>query len=163
MPATWNVEARNVGASTLTLDVVKIGEENTMGARLTHITLHVSALDACVRFYQRYCNFKVIDDQVKGEQRVVCMAESGRESEFVLQLFSGGEDKAAAPEAYHHFGFAVDSRAAVDDAIAKGREEGILIGEPEDGPFPTGYFCGLNDPNGNNVEISYGHLTNPAA
>ncbi len=121
----------------------------------------VSALDACVRFYQRYCNFKVIDDQVRGEQRVVCMAESGRESEFVLQLFSGGEDKPAAPEAYHHFGFAVDSRAAVDDEIAKGREEGILIGGPEDGPFPTGYFCGLKDPNGNNVEISYGHLINP--
>ncbi len=133
-----------------------------MGTRLTHITLHVSALDDCVRFYQRYCNLKVIDDQERGQIRVICMAEPGRESAFVLQLFSGGEDKPVAPEAYDHFGFAVDSRAAVDDAIAKGREEGILIGEPEDGSFPTGYYCGLKDPNGNIVEISYGHLISPS-
>jgi catechol 2,3-dioxygenase-like lactoylglutathione lyase family enzyme len=134
-----------------------------MGARLTHIALHVSALDDCVRFYERYCNLKMTDDQVRGGRRVVLIAEPGRESEFVIQLIGGGEDRPATPNEDRHFGFAVESREAVDEAIAKGREDGILIWEPEDSPFPMGYFCALRDPNGNTVEISYGHLINPGA
>ncbi len=134
-----------------------------MGARLTHIALHVSALDDCVRFYERYCNLKMTDDQVRGGRRVVLIAEPGRESEFVIQLIGGGEDRPAAPQNESHLGFAVESREAVDEAIAKGREDGILIWEPEDSPFPMGYFCALRDPNGNTVEISYGHLINPGA
>ena len=63
----------------------------------------------------------------------------------------------AAPQKENHFGFAVESRQAVDDAIAKGREDGAIIWAPEDVPFPIGYYCGLMDPNGNTVEISYGH------
>ena len=98
------------------------------------------------------------DDQVRGGRHVVLLAEPGRESEFVIQLLGGGEDRLAASKTDSHLGFAVDSREAVDDAIAKGREDGVIIGEPEDAPFPIGYFCGLKDPNGNTVEISYGHL-----
>ena len=134
-----------------------------MGTRLTHIALHVSALDDCIRFYQRYCQLKVADDRVKGGRRVVLLAEPGPESELVIQLMGGGEDKPATPEEDRHLGFAVDSREAVDEAIEMGREEGILIWEPEDGPFPTGYYCGLKDPNGNTVEISYGHLIDTGA
>ena len=55
-----------------------------MGARLTHIALHVNALDDCVSFYERYCNLQVTDDQVRGGRRVVLMAEPGRGSEQVF-------------------------------------------------------------------------------
>ena len=129
-----------------------------MGTRLTHIALHVDALDACIDFYQRYCGLQVADDQVRGGRRVVLLAEPGREAEFVIQLLGGGEDRPAAPENEGHFGFAVDSREAVDAAVAMGRAEGIIVFEPEDIPFPIGYLCGLRDPNGNTVEIGYGHL-----
>ncbi len=138
-----------------------VREENAMGPRLTHIALHVNALDDCVRFYERYCGLQVTDDQVRGGRRVVLMAEPGRESEQVFQFMGGGEDRPATPQEDRHFGFAVESRAAVDEAIAKGREDGILIWEPEDAPFPGGYYCALKDPNGNTVEISYGHLISP--
>jgi catechol 2,3-dioxygenase-like lactoylglutathione lyase family enzyme len=138
-------------------------KENTMGARLTHIALHVNALDDCIRFYERYCDLQVTDDQVRGGRRVVLMAEPGRESEFVMQLIGGGEDEPAAPQNESHLGFAADSKEAVDEAAAKGREEGIIMFEPEDVPFPIGYICGLRDPNGNTVEISYGHLIDPGA
>ncbi len=129
-----------------------------MATRLTHIALHVDALDACIDFYQRYCGLQVADDQVRGGRRVVLLAEPGREAEFVMQLLGGGEDRPAEPQRDNHLGFAVESRDAVDEALAKGREEGIIVFEPEDGPFPIGYFCGLRDPNGNTVEFSYGHL-----
>ena len=38
------------------------------------------------------------------------------------------------------------------------REEGIIVWEPEDAAFPIGYYCGLKDPNGNTLELGYGHL-----
>jgi catechol 2,3-dioxygenase-like lactoylglutathione lyase family enzyme len=87
-----------------------IGEEHSMGTRLTHIALHVGAIDACIEFYQRYCNLEVTDDQERGGRRVVLLAEPGRGASFVLQLLAGGVDKAPTPEEDRHFGFAVDSR-----------------------------------------------------
>jgi catechol 2,3-dioxygenase-like lactoylglutathione lyase family enzyme len=57
-----------------------------MATRLTHIALHVDALDACIDFYQRYCGLQVADDQVRGGRRVVLLAEPGRRAEFVMQL-----------------------------------------------------------------------------
>lgn len=129
-----------------------------MGTRLTHIALHVGALDACIEFYQRYCNLEVTDDQVRGGRRVVLMAEPGRGGSFVLQLLAGGVDKAPTPEEDRHFGFAVDSREEVDRLAAMAADEGILLWETFEGPFPVGYICAVKDPNGNTVEISCGHL-----
>lgn len=129
-----------------------------MGTRLTHIALHVGALDACIEFYQRYCNLEVTDDQVRGGRRVVLMAEPGRGASFVLQLLAGGVDKAPTPEEDRHFGFAVDSREEVDRLAAMAADEGILLLETFEGPFPVGYICAVKDPNGNTVEISCGHL-----
>ncbi|HEX9770726.1 MAG TPA: VOC family protein [Kiloniellales bacterium] len=129
-----------------------------MGTRLTHIALHVGALDACIEFYQRYCNLEVTDDQVRGGRRVVLMAEPGRGASFVLQLLAGGTDKDPTPEEDRHFGFAVDSREEVDRLAAMAADEGILLLETFEGPFPVGYICAVKDPNGNTVEISCGHL-----
>ncbi len=89
-----------------------------MGTRLTHIGLHVGAIDACIEFYQRYCNLEVTDDQERGGRRAVLLAEPGRGASFVLQLMAGGADKAPTPEEDRHFGFAVDSREEVDRRAA---------------------------------------------
>ena len=129
-----------------------------MGARLTHIALHVDAIDECVRFYQRYCDLEVADDQVRGGRRVVLMAETGRGESFVLQLMAGGADKDPTPDEDRHFGFAVESREEVDRLAAMAADEGILLWETFEGPFPMGYLCAVKDPNGNTVEISCGHL-----
>ena len=43
------------------------------------------------------------------------------------------------------------------NAIAeRAREEGILAWEPKEEPYPVGYYCAVNDPDGNFVEFSYG-------
>jgi catechol 2,3-dioxygenase-like lactoylglutathione lyase family enzyme len=129
-----------------------------MGTRLTHIALHVEALDACIEFYRRYCNLEITDDRVRGGRRVVLMAEPGRGATFVLQLLAGGMDKAPTPGDDRHLGFAVDSREQVDRLAAMAADEGILLFETFEAPFPVGYLCAIKDPNGNSVEISYGHL-----
>lgn len=129
-----------------------------MATRLTHIALHVDAMDACIEFYKRYCNLEVTDDQVRGGRRVVLMAEPGQGTSFVLQLMGGGADTAPRPDEDRHLGFAVDSREEVDRLAAMAADEGILLWEIYEAPFPMGYFCAVQDPNGNTVEISCGHL-----
>ena len=69
-----------------------------MGTRLTHIALHVDAMDECIKFYERHCNLKVADDQERGGRRIVLLAEPKLELEFVIQLIGGGEDRPAEPE-----------------------------------------------------------------
>jgi hypothetical protein len=49
----------------------------------------------------------------------------------------------------------------VDAAAAAGREDGVLTLDPADGGPIVGYFCLLEDPDGNQVEFSYGQPINP--
>jgi catechol 2,3-dioxygenase-like lactoylglutathione lyase family enzyme len=95
--------------------------------------------------------------------RIVWMAEPGREREFIFVMMPGGSLRPSAERDYSHLGFAVDSRSAVDAIAAKARDAGCLLWEPRDEPFPVGYYCGLRDPAGNQVEFSYGQPLGPGA
>jgi catechol 2,3-dioxygenase-like lactoylglutathione lyase family enzyme len=64
---------------------------------------------------------------------------------------------------YSHFGFALESCAAVDAIAAKARTAGYLVWEPRQEPYPVGYYCGVRDPDGNMVEFSYGQPLGPGA
>jgi hypothetical protein len=75
----------------------------------------------------------------------------------------GGQDLHLPDNDYRHFGFALDSRAAVDAIAQQARDAGCLVWAPRDEPFPVGYYCGLRDPNGNYVEFSYGQPLGPGA
>lgn len=124
--------------------------------RFTHIALHVNDIDACVHFYQRYCHMIISRERHAGDQRIVWMAEPGREHEFVFVLMSGGSRLNLSDDDYRHFGFAVASRSDVDEIAMLARQSGELIWPPREEPYPVGYYCGLCDPNGNYVEFSYG-------
>lgn len=131
--------------------------------RITHLALHVAHLDACVAFYRDFCGMAVVHERRAGNQRIVWMAEPGRETDFVFVLMEGGDDLQLAERDYRHFGFALASRAAVDAVAARGAAAGCLVWPPRDEPFPVGYYCGLRDPNGNRVEFSYGQPLGPGA
>lgn len=131
--------------------------------RLTHIALHVRDLDACIAFYQTYCGMEIIHQRHHEPKRIVWMAEPGRETDFIFVLMNGGDDLKLAADDYRHFGFALESKDAVDRLAAKARSVGDLVWEPRQEPFPVGYYCGLRDPNGNYVEFSYGQPLGPGA
>lgn len=135
----------------------------TLKSTLTHIALHVSDLDACIDFYQRFCQMRICHQRGKEGNRIVWMAEPGREKEFIFVMLEGGHDLKLPDDDYRHFGFALESRAAVDAIAEKAKQEGFLVWEPRDEPFPVGYYCGLRDPNGNYVEFSYGQPLGPGA
>ena len=133
-----------------------------MTPNLTHVALHVRDLDACLAFYRDFCGMAVVHERNEGT-RVVWLAEPGREREFIFVLIPGGPGRDQGDADYSHFGFALESRAAVDAVAEKARAAGCLVWAPRDEPYPVGYYCGLRDPDGNFVEFSYGQPLGPGA
>jgi catechol 2,3-dioxygenase-like lactoylglutathione lyase family enzyme len=134
-----------------------------MTATLTHIALHVRDLDACVTFYRDFCGMQTVHERPNAGQRVVWLAERGREREFIIVLVPGGPGRDQASNDYSHLGFALGSRSAVDAVAARAEEAGCLVWPARDEPYPVGYYCGVRDPDGNFVEFSYGQPLGPGA
>jgi catechol 2,3-dioxygenase-like lactoylglutathione lyase family enzyme len=135
-----------------------------MAPALTHIALHVRDLDACVAFYRDFCGMRLVHERADaGAQRVVWLAEPGKERDFIIVLVPGGPGRDQAERDYSHLGFALDSRAAVDAMAAKAAAAGCLVWPPRAEPYPVGYYCGVRDPDGNFVEFSYGQPLGPGA
>jgi catechol 2,3-dioxygenase-like lactoylglutathione lyase family enzyme len=133
----------------------------SMQPTLTHLALHVRDLEACIAFYSTYCSMRVVHERLAAGQRVVWMAEPGRETSFIFVLMSGGMGHTQAATDYSHLGFALDSRAAVDAVADRARTAGDLVWEPRQEPYPVGYYCGLRDPDGHMIEFSYGQPLGP--
>lgn len=129
--------------------------------KLTHVALHVRNLDACVAFYQRYCGLHISQTHGEGEKRVVWLATPGDEHRFVIVVIPGGPGRVVHDRDFSHLGFALDSRDAVDRIARQARDDGTLVWEPRNEPWPVGYYCGLRDPDGNAVEFSYGQPLGP--
>lgn len=130
---------------------------------LTHIAMHVEDLDACVDFYQRYCQMDVVHRREKTGQRVAWLAEPGKEKQFVFVIMDKGHDLVLPANDYRHLGFAVESHDRVNELADMAEREGCLIWPPRQEPFPVGYYCGIYDPAGNQVEFSYGQPLGPGA
>lgn len=127
-----------------------------MKPTLTHVALAVRDAAATVAFYERFADFRVVHERVDDGTRVVWIGEQPTEPDFVLVLIEGAAPAAAGPARLLHFGFAVDSREAVDVVAARAREAGVLAMGPKWGGPVVGYFCILRDPDGHGVEFSYG-------
>ncbi|WAJ39844.1 VOC family protein [Pseudomonas sp. GOM7] len=134
-----------------------------MRPTLTHLALHVPDLDACIAFYQRFCGMQVVHQRPGDSQRIVWLAEPGKEHQFIIVIIPGGQQRNLAEDDYSHFGFALASRAEVDRVAAMAEEQGCLIWPPREEPYPVGYYCGLRDPAGNYVEFSYGQPLGPGS
>ncbi|AUX39328.1 uncharacterized protein SOCE26_007170 [Sorangium cellulosum] len=132
-----------------------------MNPMMTHVALHVGNIDATIAFYREFCALKVVHERVDSGTRVAWLAEEGKERTFVLVVIEGGRRAPQAPEDMSHFGFALESRGAVDEIARRGGAH--LAWPPTDLPYPVGYFCALKDPDGNYVEFSYGQPLGPGA
>jgi len=103
----------------------------------------------------------VVHERAEDGRRVIWLAEREADADFVLVLFEVPGERSPGPQNLQHLGFAVASRAEVDHAAAAARADGVLALEPlYAGPI-VGYFCMVADPDGNQVEFSYGQPINP--
>ena len=134
-----------------------------MPTSLTHIAMHVQDLTACIDFYRRYADMSIVHERPHHNGKVIWMAEHGREKDFIIVLLPGGPGRDQSDRDFSHFGFAVDSRDAVDAIADRARAEGVLVWETREEGYPVGYYCGLRDPDGNFVEFSYGQPLGPGA
>ena len=134
-----------------------------MRPTLTHLALHVPDLQACIDFYSQFCGMQVIHERAGKGSKIVWMSEPGKEHEFIFVIMPGGIARNLPVDDYSHFGFALESRAAVDAIARQAEQVGCLIWPPRDEPYPVGYYCGLRDPAGNYVEFSYGQPLGPGS
>ena len=134
-----------------------------MRPSFTHCALHVSDVAASIDFYARYCGMKEVHSHGSAPERTVWIAEEGRETQFVLVLVSGGRKQQRTEGDMTHYGFAVSSRSEIDEIADRARDEGCLFWEPQDLPYPVGYLCAVEDPDGYVIEFSYGQPLGPGA
>jgi catechol 2,3-dioxygenase-like lactoylglutathione lyase family enzyme len=132
----------------------------TVAPRLTHIALRAADLARSVGFYARYAGLVVAHERDEDGTRVVWLAERAEDPEFVFVLIPMPHSEGERP-GVHHFGFSVASRADVDAVAAQARTDGILREGPRDAGPVVGYFCIVEDPDGNWVEFSFGQPINP--
>jgi catechol 2,3-dioxygenase-like lactoylglutathione lyase family enzyme len=128
---------------------------------LTHVALGVRDLDRTIAFYRKHVRLHLVHERNDGGMRVVWLAERETDVDFVLVLFALPVDPPPGPGTLQHLGYAVASREEVDAAAHLAREDGVLVIEPTDAGPIVGYFCIVRDPDGNQVEFSYGQPINP--
>jgi catechol 2,3-dioxygenase-like lactoylglutathione lyase family enzyme len=130
---------------------------------LTHLALHVCDVDVSIDFYSRYCQLSVVHERGTGPDRVIWMSEPGREKTLVFVMIGGGNPQPQPEDDYRHLGFAMPTRQRVDQTAALAESEGRLMWPPREEPWPTGYYCGVRDPDGQIVEFSYGQPLGPGS
>lgn len=120
---------------------------------LTHVALGVRDAEASVEFYRRYAGLHVVHDRAGDGQRVVWLGDLRRT--FVVVLIESA-DIGPRLDGFAHLGVGCDSREEVDRLCAAARAEGRLAAGPKDAGPPVGYWAFLRDPDGHNLELSYG-------
>ncbi len=125
-----------------------------MPIRWTHITTKVSDLSRSIEFYNRYCGLVLLRDRRKEGGSTVWLGYEPREGEdatFVFVLTQG-----EVTSRLEHLGFQCESREQVDEIARQAAAQGILVHPPFDLGGSVGYFTIIQDPDGHQVEFTYG-------
>jgi len=124
-------------------------------ARLSHLGLPVTDLAKSIAFYEKWAGMKV---QVKPKDPVgiqgARLAQKG--GTFILSLLEMPVQMALPMPGVMHLGLDCTSKAQVDKIAADAKKVGILIAGPQDSGPDLGYQTYISDPDGNNLEFSFG-------
>ena len=128
----------------------------TVDHGITHVALPVTDLPASLEFYRRYADMQVVHHRTDAESGTSVAWISDLTRPFVLVLIEVPALDERLGGVYCHVGMGVPSRARVDEMCARARDERRTVLGPIDSGPPVGYWAYIVDPDGHNLEISYG-------
>jgi catechol 2,3-dioxygenase-like lactoylglutathione lyase family enzyme len=120
----------------------------------THIALPVSDIDRSIAFYAAYADMQVVHRRHDEHTAVVWLSDLTRP--FVIVLIQGGTVDHGLRGMWCHLGVGVASREEVERRCAAAQAEGRTVMGPIDSGYPVGYWAYIVDPDGHNLEISFG-------
>jgi len=122
----------------------------------SHVALQVSEIDRSIAFYQRWAGMTIIDrlEDPKTGNKAARLGDGVTSCEIALIQSSLPVEHALG--GLCHLGIGCADREAVDRLCADARREGCLSRGPIDSGFPLGYWAFLADPDGHQLEVSYG-------
>ncbi len=122
---------------------------------LTHVALLIRDPEASLAFYGRYAAMEPVHQRRDASSGRQVLWLSDRTRPFVVVLIEA-EQVEGRLEGFAHLGVGCESRAEVDRLCEVARAEGCLKLGPVDSGAPVGYWAFIEDPDGHNLEISYG-------
>lgn len=128
---------------------------------LSHVALPVTDLDGSIAFYQRWAGMQVVDllEDPSTGARAARLSDHTRP--FAIALVHARQQVEHPLAGIAHLGVGCASREEVDRLAAAAREAGCLRKGPIDSGFPLGYWAVLMDPDGHQLELSYGQNAAP--
>lgn len=122
---------------------------------LTHVALPARDVEASIAFYARYAAMRVVHRRADPEtgHRVVWLGDGTRPFVIVLLEVSAVDARLGG---FAHLGVGCASRGDVDALVALARAEGRRCLGPTDSGPPVGYWAIIGDPDGHNLELSFG-------
>jgi len=124
-------------------------------ARLTHLGLPVTDLAKSIAFYEKWAGMKV-QEKPKDPTGIQGARLAQKGGGFVISLLEMPMQMALPMPGVMHLGLECTSRAQVDKVAADAKKAGILVSGPTDSGPDLGYQTYISDPDGNNLEFSFG-------
>lgn len=124
-----------------------------MDRGLSHIALTVRDVSRSIDFYRDFAGFEVVHLRGEPGHRVVWLSDL--RLPFAVVLVESATDDVRL-HGVAHLGIACESCEQVDRICDQARDAGCLLREPKNGGEPVGYWALLSDPDGHNVEFSFG-------
>ncbi len=124
---------------------------------LTHVALPVGDLDQSIDFYGRFADLAVVHRR-HDDNDVAWLADGTRP--FVVVLIESPVSHTLG--GWSHLGVACASRADVDGRLDAARAAGFEVVGPMDHGPPVGYWGIIADPDGHNLELSFGQEVSDA-
>jgi catechol 2,3-dioxygenase-like lactoylglutathione lyase family enzyme len=126
---------------------------------LSHVALVVANLEASLGFYARFAGLEVVHRRGEPGRGVAWLSDGTRA--FVIVLVEN-EQVDVRLTGTTHLGVGCASRGEVDRLSALAKREGCLLSGPKENGPPVGYMALLQDPDGHNLELSYGQRISAA-
>lgn len=121
---------------------------------LTHVALPVVAAARSAEFYEQYAGMRVVHRRVDGSTGAAVVWLSDLTRPFVVVLIETRVSHTLG--GFAHLGVGCTDREEVDARCASARAAGLeVLGPFDDGP-PVGYWAIIPDPDGHNLELSFG-------